>query len=213
MLDGALQKCELLARRILSGELPLPEGTDRKVVEETLEDLKIQTSDIERQLQENPKQAQQKGSQCEAKELINKTSSDFDKPVLAHSGTVKRVVVTPTVQQRQEGEPKKRKIDLRQLKSPEAHNSSGEACDSTNAGEYSSEERENKLEHQKGGQKPASTAEFEKQVCAGSQGKTENSAPPEVGRVSSTDATKALAEWSGESLCKRRSLASSGGAL
>lgn len=189
-------------------------------MEETLEDLKIQTSDIERQLQEQPQQAQQKGSQCEAKDLINKTSSDFDKPVLAHTGAVKRVVVTPSGQQRQEGEPKKRKIDLRQLKQQEAQGSSQQssavqACNAADAEKFPSEERENKIHHQQASEQPEAVAAVEVPVCSGAQENAEKeSSVSGDGRATAVEATKTPAEWSGDSaLSKRRSLASSGGAL
>ncbi|CBZ52765.1 putative TPR domain-containing protein [Neospora caninum Liverpool] len=129
-----------IGKQIKEGELGMPDGMTAEALADTIEDLQLQVTDVERQIAEDAAagitsdEAATKGSQCAAREYIATTTSTFDAPQLDPSSTkVVRVSIRPSSApvsvvggvpktERHDDEeesfrhsPKKRRIDLRQL--------------------------------------------------------------------------------------------------
>ncbi|EPT29621.1 tetratricopeptide repeat-containing protein [Toxoplasma gondii ME49] len=144
-----------IGKKIKDGFLGMPDGMTADALADTIEDLQLQITDVEKQIAEDAaagitnEDTATKGSQCAARECIATTTSTFDAPQLdPSSAKVVRVSIRPasaavsviggvsTKTERHDDEeeafrhsPKKRRIDLRQLQgvAPEPKTVKGEA--------------------------------------------------------------------------------------
>ncbi|PHJ23435.1 tetratricopeptide repeat-containing protein [Cystoisospora suis] len=127
-----------VGQRIKEGALEMPKSMTLTTLNDTLEDLRLQITDIEKQIADekiSPPAQSTKGSQCSARDCIATTTSTFDAAQLdASAAKVIKVSVRPQCaavsvinvassqprsqqdeEERFRHSPKKRRIDLRQI--------------------------------------------------------------------------------------------------